>query len=163
MKCLSYHTSGVIIGFVYLVISIFIFVILWINLITENLEDAVISTNDSPTIISRMIKCSIVQITCVLLIWGIVKRRPYFMIPWMIVSIIIFIFCFWFLFIYVLFLQSDPNFLLTIALLLLVVFQIFCYVLICYLFKIIKMENHQNPGIIRTDIPEVTYQAIEKD
>ncbi|KAM7343742.1 uncharacterized protein ACRADG_010672 isoform 2-T2 [Cochliomyia hominivorax] len=164
MKCCSHHTFGVIIGSLYLMICIFVFIVMTTSLIENSLkeeEDDYVKPNDSREITKDMIKCFIVQITSVLLIWGIVKRRPYFMIPWLIICVIIFICSFYILLLFY-FILPYPRFpsltLVTFA----IILQMLIYIFMCNLFGIIKMENKQNPPIIIQDNAEVTYEAIER-
>ncbi|KAM7343741.1 uncharacterized protein ACRADG_010672 isoform 1-T1 [Cochliomyia hominivorax] len=166
MKCCSHHTFGVIIGSLYLMICIFVFIVMTTSLIENSLkeeEDDYVKPNEPLDTISSMVKCLLLAFVCGLLIWGIVKRRPYYMLPWLIAYVIVFAFsCVYLFAAYIgaqLFGGSKEDYVgLAIIATVSTILQIIIFIFMCNLFRIIRNENNQNSGSV-IYVPQMAQQS----
>ncbi|KAM7346165.1 uncharacterized protein ACRADG_012137 isoform 1-T1 [Cochliomyia hominivorax] len=167
MSSFSHHRCGVIIGSLYLVFFTCIFIFMCVDLIIHkgehNENSLAIEKLLRPSLVNLML-CFVVQLTSGLLIVGILKKRLYFIIPWLVVCFAIFIYGSFLLLIFFLakmFVDIIPDYGM-IIMLILIILKILIYIYMVNLYGIIKAENNQNPRISTQDNPEVIYQAIER-
>ncbi|XP_065369673.1 uncharacterized protein LOC135961947 [Calliphora vicina] len=163
MKCCSRSTVGVIIGSIYMLAGIIVFILISISLVLSKTKDDNVRPIVKPDVAIIMILCLTAALISGLLVFGIVKRRHNLLLPWMIMHVLGFCFsCL--LFVYgffgsLIFNAPMGEFIgFIVTSIVVIVLQIAIFYFMYTLYRYIRKQNNNRTSPVIGSL-QVSYQA----